>query len=91
MRRLLFTLATLLLAAVWVSILRYIPDGVVYNIDTFAPSLIAAVSHSPKLTYAQAEQLYQRYNIPVVNSADKSVEEIAVTVMQEKNLRRHAF
>lgn len=39
----------------------------------------------------QAEQLYQRYNIPVVNSADKSVEEIAVTVMQEKNLRRHAF
>jgi len=39
----------------------------------------------------QAEQLYQRYNVPVVNSADKSVEEIAVTVMQEKNLRRHAF
>jgi regulator of PEP synthase PpsR (kinase-PPPase family) len=26
-----------------------------------------------------------------VNSADKSVEEIAVTVMQDKNLRRHVF
>ena len=39
----------------------------------------------------QAEQLFQRHNIPVVNSADKSVEEIAVVVMQEKNLRRQAF
>src|SRR6185503_17513364 len=32
----------------------------------------------------QAEQLFQRYNIPCLNSADKSVEEIAVVVMQEK-------
>jgi len=39
----------------------------------------------------QAEALYQRHNVPVVNSADKSVEEIAVVVMQDKNLRRHAF
>ncbi|HUR42347.1 MAG TPA: pyruvate, water dikinase regulatory protein [Verrucomicrobiae bacterium] len=39
----------------------------------------------------QAEQLYQRHNIPVVDSADKSVEEIAVVVMQEKNLRRPTF
>jgi len=39
----------------------------------------------------QAEQLYQRHNVPVVNSADKSVEEIAVTIMQDKKLRRHAF
>ena len=39
----------------------------------------------------QAEQLFGRHNIPVVNSADKSVEEIAVVVMQDKNLRRQAF
>ena len=39
----------------------------------------------------QAEQLFQRHNIPVVNSADRSVEEIAVVVMQDKNLRRHTF
>jgi [pyruvate, water dikinase]-phosphate phosphotransferase / [pyruvate, water dikinase] kinase len=39
----------------------------------------------------QAEQLFQRHNIPVVNSADRSVEEIAVTVMQDKNLRRRTF
>lgn len=39
----------------------------------------------------QAELLYQRHNIPCMNSADKSVEEIAVLVMQEKNLRRQTF
>src|SRR6185503_17352178 len=39
----------------------------------------------------QAEQLFARHNIPVVNSADKSVEEIAVVVMQDKNLRRQTF
>jgi hypothetical protein len=39
----------------------------------------------------QAEQLFQRHTIPYVNSADKSVEEIAVTVMQDKNLRRQTF
>src|SRR5690349_3023429 len=39
----------------------------------------------------QAEQLYQRHNIPVVNSADKSVEEMTVVIMQDKNLRRQAF
>lgn len=39
----------------------------------------------------QAEQLFARHNIPFVNSADKSVEEIAVVVMQDKNLRRQTF
>lgn len=39
----------------------------------------------------QAEQLFQRHNIPFVNSGDKSVEEIAVVVMQDKNLRRQTF
>lgn len=33
-------------------------DQAVLNIDTFAPALIAAVSLEPKLTYEQAEQLY---------------------------------
>lgn len=35
----------------------------------------------------QAEQLYRRYNVPYVNSANMSIEEIAATVMQEKALR----
>jgi hypothetical protein len=39
----------------------------------------------------QAEQLYQRHHVPVVNSADKSVEEMAVRIMQDKNLRRQVF
>ncbi|GAC1634251.1 MAG: pyruvate, water dikinase regulatory protein [Nevskia sp.] len=36
----------------------------------------------------QAEQLYRRFNIPQLNSAAMSIEEIAATVMQEKGLRR---
>ncbi|HET7796287.1 pyruvate, water dikinase regulatory protein [Nevskia sp.] len=36
----------------------------------------------------QAEQLYRRHNIPQLNSASMSIEEIAAMVMQEKNLRR---
>jgi len=36
----------------------------------------------------QAEQLYRRHNIPSLNSANMSIEEIAATVMQEKGLRR---
>ena len=36
----------------------------------------------------QVEQLYRRYNIPYLNSATKSVEEMATLVMQEKNLRK---
>lgn len=36
----------------------------------------------------QAEQLYRRHNIPHLNSANMSIEEIAAMVMQEKNLRR---
>ncbi|MDR3415776.1 MAG: kinase/pyrophosphorylase [Nevskia sp.] len=36
----------------------------------------------------QVEQLYRRCHVPYVNSANMSIEEIAATVMQEKNLRR---
>ena len=36
----------------------------------------------------QAEQLYRRHNVPFLNSANMSIEEIAATVMQEKQLRR---
>ena len=39
----------------------------------------------------QVEQLYRRYNIPFIDSATKSVEEIATVVMQEKNIRKDAF
>jgi [pyruvate, water dikinase]-phosphate phosphotransferase / [pyruvate, water dikinase] kinase len=39
----------------------------------------------------QADQLFQRHNVPVVDSADRSVEEIAVVIMQDKNLRRQTF
>lgn len=36
----------------------------------------------------QAESLYRRFNIPFINSANMSIEEIASVVMQEKGLRR---
>lgn len=36
----------------------------------------------------QAEQLYRRHNVPFLDSANMSIEEIAATVMQEKGLRR---
>ena len=36
----------------------------------------------------QVEQLYRRRNVPFVNSANMSIEEIAATVIQEKGLRR---
>jgi regulator of PEP synthase PpsR (kinase-PPPase family) len=36
----------------------------------------------------QAEQLYRRFNIPFLNSANMSIEEIATVVMQEKDLRK---
>lgn len=39
----------------------------------------------------QAEQLYRRFNIPFIDSATKSVEEIATVVMQEKNIRKEGF
>jgi regulator of PEP synthase PpsR (kinase-PPPase family) len=39
----------------------------------------------------QAEALYQRHHVAFVNSADKSVEEIAAVVMQDKGLRRQTF
>lgn len=36
----------------------------------------------------QAEQLYRRHNVPFLNSAKMSIEEIAAMVMQEKSLQR---
>lgn len=39
----------------------------------------------------QAERLYQRLNIPFLNSANMSIEEMATMVMQDKQLRRQAF
>ncbi|MDD3762566.1 MAG: kinase/pyrophosphorylase [Nevskiales bacterium] len=39
----------------------------------------------------QAEQLYRKYGIAYVNSANMSIEEIAATVMQEKKLRKPGF
>lgn len=36
----------------------------------------------------QAEQLYRRLNIPFVNSANMSIEEIASVILQEKALKR---
>lgn len=34
-------------------------EGAIYNVDTFAPALIAAVSQAPKLTIEQATELYK--------------------------------
>jgi len=39
----------------------------------------------------QAEQLYRRFQVPYVNSANMSIEEIATVAMQEKNLRKPTF
>lgn len=39
----------------------------------------------------QAEQLYRRLNIPFINSANMSIEEMATLVMQEKDLRRQSY
>lgn len=39
----------------------------------------------------QAEQLYRRHNVPFINSASMSVEEIATIAMQEKQIRRQTF
>lgn len=39
----------------------------------------------------QAEQLYRRYQIPFVSSANMSIEEIATLAMQDKNLRKPTF
>jgi regulator of PEP synthase PpsR (kinase-PPPase family) len=36
----------------------------------------------------QAESLYRRCNIPYINSANMSIEEIAATILQEKRLSR---
>ncbi|HUS23369.1 MAG TPA: pyruvate, water dikinase regulatory protein [Candidatus Binatia bacterium] len=39
----------------------------------------------------QADALFRRHQVPSVNSEDKSIEEIATVIMQEKNLRRQTF
>ena len=38
----------------------------------------------------QAESLYRKQNVPFINSANMSIEEIAAVVLQEKNLRRQS-
>ncbi len=38
----------------------------------------------------QVEQLYNRYNIPFINSSTKSVEEIAALIMQDMRLRKES-
>ena len=37
-------------------------NGAVFDVATFAPALIAAVSHTPKLTVAQATKLWNNKN-----------------------------
>ena len=39
----------------------------------------------------QAELLYRKYNIPSLDSTNMSIEEIARTVIQERNLSRHIW
>ncbi len=39
----------------------------------------------------QAEQLYRQHALPYLDSTNMSIEEMAVTIMQEKKLRRHSF
>ena len=38
----------------------------------------------------QAESLYRKQNVPFINSANMSIEEIAAIVLQEKDLRRQS-
>lgn len=39
----------------------------------------------------QAEQLYRRYGIPYADTSNKSIEEIAALIMEDKHLRRRTF
>ncbi len=39
----------------------------------------------------QAEQLYKQHAVPHVDSTNMSIEEMAVTIMQDKKLRRHSY
>lgn len=47
----------------------------------------------PQVSYElrQAEQLYKRQGLPYAETTNKSIEEIATMVMQDKDLRRHSF
>jgi len=47
----------------------------------------------PQVSYElrQAEQLYKRQGLPYAETTNKSIEEIATMVMQDKNLRRRSF
>ena len=38
-----------------------------------------------------AEQLFQRFDVPFLSSHDKSIEEIATIIMQQKNIHRRSF
>ncbi len=40
---------------------------------------------------SQAEALFKRFGIPYLNTSNTSIEEIAAHIMQEKDLRRHAY
>jgi CO/xanthine dehydrogenase Mo-binding subunit len=51
------------------------------------PGLAAAIAFELR----QAEQLYRKIDIPFVNTASMSIEEIATVAMQEKGLRRATF
>ncbi len=39
----------------------------------------------------QAETLYKRHGLPHANTTNKSIEEIATVIMQDKNIRRRSF
>lgn len=39
----------------------------------------------------QAEQLYKRHRIPFAETTNRSIEEVAAVIMQERGLRRRAF
>lgn len=47
----------------------------------------------PQVSYElrQAEQLYKRHGLPFASTTNKSIEEIATLVMQDKHLRRRSF
>ena len=47
----------------------------------------------PQVSYElrQAEQMYKRYKLPFAVTTNKSIEEIAALVMQDKHLRRRSF
>lgn len=47
----------------------------------------------PQVSYElrQAERLYKRHGLPYAETTNKSIEEIATLIMQDKNIRRRSF